>query len=164
MAATVEIHEWNGAGPTKSASKTGGTIRFKHADDATVDLANPMVKPASGQFDRSFIKHLGLDCSVAPGSQITNGKFYVGAPASGQTIYALRSASYAQQAADATSGNDGTYAANPAVGSPVTFLDSVFTGTGKIGDYVRAYVKLADSIAAPGVLPGVTATFTYDEI
>lgn len=163
MPATVDIHEWNGAGPTKSGAKTGGTIRFKHADDAAVDLVNPMVKPGAAQVDRSYIKHLGLDCSVAPGSQITNGKFYVGTPGTGQDIYALRSAAYAQQSGDAPSGNDATYAANPAVGSPVTFLDTTFTGTGRIGDYVRAYMKLDEDVAG-GVLAGVPATFSYDEI
>ena len=46
MAATVQIVEKNGAGGT-TTDKTSGTIRFKNADNSTVDLVNPMVKPGS---------------------------------------------------------------------------------------------------------------------
>ena len=47
MAATVQIVEKNGAGGTQT-DKTSGTIRFKNADNATVDTGNPMVKPGAG--------------------------------------------------------------------------------------------------------------------
>ena len=43
MAATVQIVEKNGAGGTQT-DKTSGSIRFKNADNSTVDLVNPMVK------------------------------------------------------------------------------------------------------------------------
>ena len=56
MAATVEIQEKNGAGGTPT-NKASGTVRFKNADDATVDTANPLVKPPSG-YDYSFEKWL----------------------------------------------------------------------------------------------------------
>lgn len=47
MAATVTILEKNGAGGT-TTDKTGGTVRLKKADNSTVDLINPLVKPAAG--------------------------------------------------------------------------------------------------------------------
>lgn len=59
MAATVQILEKNGAGPT-TTDKTSGTIRFKNADNATVDTGNPMVKPGAGT-DYSFEKWLRLN-------------------------------------------------------------------------------------------------------
>jgi len=52
MAATVTILEKNGAGGT-TTDKTGGTVRLKKADNSTVDLINPLVKPgqvATGHF------------------------------------------------------------------------------------------------------------------
>src|ERR1041385_8474829 len=74
MAATVLIREKNTAGET-ATDKTSGTIRFKKADDATVDANNPLVKPAAGS-ERSYEKWLRLNVSVAPTGQITNPKFY----------------------------------------------------------------------------------------
>ena len=47
MAATVQIVEKNGAGATQT-DKTSGNIRFKNADNSTVDTSNPMVKPGAG--------------------------------------------------------------------------------------------------------------------
>ncbi len=38
MAASVQVRELNGAGET-GTDKTSGTVRFKKADNATVDLA-----------------------------------------------------------------------------------------------------------------------------
>ena len=45
MAATMEIHEMSGA--DTGTDKTSGTIRFKDADNATVDTNNPLVVPAA---------------------------------------------------------------------------------------------------------------------
>ena len=42
-----EIHELNGGAET-GTNKTGGSIRFKMADNATVDLADPIPVPSSG--------------------------------------------------------------------------------------------------------------------
>jgi hypothetical protein len=161
MAATVSIRDYTSTGPTATVVSTA--IRFKHADNSTADANNPMVKPGTGLYDRSYIKHLGLYTADGPTNNITNGKFYSATPATGQAFYAYASATYAQSTADAASGNDSTYTANPTSGSPVTFLSTTHTGTGTIGNYVRLYARLADTVAAPGTLSNVALTFSYDE-
>ena len=75
MAATVIINEHNGAGGAKT-DKTSGTVRFKNADDANVDLIDPLVVPGSGQ-EYSFEKWLRLEITDAGGfTQIDNLRAY----------------------------------------------------------------------------------------
>ena len=73
MAAVVRIVQKNGAGATATDAASG--IRFKNADNATVDLVNPMVEPTSGS-DSSFEKWLRLEVTGGTYSQITNIKAY----------------------------------------------------------------------------------------
>ena len=70
MAATVQIVEKNGAGGTQT-DKTSGTIRFKNADNSTVDTSNPMVKPGAGT-DYSFEKWLRFNVSGGTYTEISN--------------------------------------------------------------------------------------------
>jgi hypothetical protein len=163
MAATTAVQETNGA--STGTATTVNSIRFKHADtyDASA-TTTPMVKPGSGLYDRSYVKWLSLTCSVAPSTNITNGKFYFATPPTGVSFYCISdSTAYSQSTADATSGLDSTWTANPTSGSPITFLSTTFTGTGKVGNYVRVYMRLADTVSA-GTLTGTTATFSFDEI
>ena len=167
MAATVLIREKNGAGET-ATDKTSGTIRFKNADNATVDLVNPLVKPGGGGFDRSYQKVLRLNVSVAPAGNITNPVMYMtGSAETGQTLYAktTNDGTYTQPTEPA---NDTGYtdAFTYTSGSPKD-MDAVnagpFTGTGDIADYLVMMMKIADTIAAPGTLPSKTITFQWDE-
>jgi hypothetical protein len=169
--ATTAVQETNGA--STGSATTVNSIRFKHADtfDASA-VTTPMVKPGSGLFDRSYIKHLSLYCSVAPSTNFTNGQFYLSTPPTGVNYYCMSdSAAYSQATADATLANDTTYNAgtsasrvNPTSGAnAITFLSTTFTGTGRVGQYVRVYMRLADTVTA-GTLAGTTFTFSYDEI
>ena len=74
MAATVQIREKNGAGQT-ATDKTSGTIRFKKADDATVDLNNPLVVPTS-LTEYSYQKWLRMYVSGGTYTQISNLRLY----------------------------------------------------------------------------------------
>lgn len=75
MAATVLIREKNGAGQA-ATDKTSGTIRFKNADDSTVNASNPMVKPVAGT-DRSYEKWLRMYIdTTGPSGVITSPVFY----------------------------------------------------------------------------------------
>jgi hypothetical protein len=167
MAATVLIREKNGAGEA-ATDKTGGTIRFKNADDANVDLNNPLVKPSSGQFDRSFEKWLRMNISVAPAGQITAPKVYMtGSAETGQTLYmrTTNPGAYTQPA-EAASDAGYTDAFTFTSGSPKA-MDVAnagpFTGTGDKGDYLVMMMKIADNIAAPGTLAAKTLTLQWDE-
>lgn len=168
MAATVLIREKNGAGET-ATDKTSGTIRFKNADDATVDLNNPLVKPSGGAFDRSFEKWLRLNVSVAAAGNITSPKFYTdGAQGNtGVTMYAKTTNPSAYSTpAEATADTGYTDAFTYTSGSPKA-LDVAnagpYTGTGDKGDYLQLMMKIADTVAAPGTLTGETLTFQWDE-
>lgn len=167
MAATVLIREKNGAGET-ATDKTSGTVRFKKADDANVDVSNPLVKPSGGNFDRSFQKWLRLNVSVAPAGNITNPKFYMsGSAETGQTLYIATTnpgtySTPVQETADTGYTDAFTYTS----GSPKA-LDVAnagpYTGTGDKADYIKMMMKIADTIAAPGTLPSKTMTFQWDE-
>ena len=167
MAATVLIREKNGAGET-ATDKTSGTIRFKNADNATVDLVNPLVKPGGGGFDRSFEKWLRMNISVAPAGNITNPVVYMsGSAETGQTLYmrTTNEGTYTQPA-EATADTGYTDAFTYTSGAPKD-MDAVnagpFTGTGDKGDYLVMMMKIADTIAAPGTLPSKTLTYQWDE-
>lgn len=167
MPATVQIREKNGAGET-ATDKTTGTIRFKNADNATVDLNNPLVKPTAGNFDRSYQKWLRLYIAVGPAGTITAPKFYMsGSAETGQTIYAQTTnpGTYSTPS-EPTSDTGYTDAFTYTSGSPKA-LDVAnagpFSSVGDFGDYLVMMMKIADSISAPGTLNSKTATFQWDE-
>ena len=88
MAATVQIVEKNGTAGTNT-QKDSGTVRFKNADNATVDTVNPMVIPTAG-VDYSFEKWLRLKVTVGPSSYIENLTFYTdGANGFGESVVPL---------------------------------------------------------------------------
>lgn len=162
MAATVTIVEKNGAGGTPT-DKTSGSIRFKNADNATVDLVNPMVKPVSG-VDYSFEKWLRLNVAGTY-SQITNIRMYTdGANGMGTGIglYAKAVATYATPAeATATTGYADAFTYTS--GAALSLGAGPFTGTGEKGDHAVLMCTVADT-AGQGVTPSETLTFAWDEI
>ena len=179
MAATVEIMEWNGAGGTRTA-KASGTIRFKNADNATVDLNDPLIKPSSGR-EYSFEKWLRLEITDAGGfTQVSNLQVYSdGANGFGTGIkcwYAL-SGTYIQPVVPAEADDPPRSAA---AGSPVENmadffgltsgspgdLDAINTGpftdgspSEPIGDFIALVMEVETTASQ-----GVTITFSYDEI
>jgi hypothetical protein len=181
MAATVVINEWNG-NSTKT-DKTSSTVRFKSADNATVDTNNPLSIPASGQ-TYSYEKWLRLAITGTPPSQrINNLKFYT----DGSNGYdsgsgfvklwgevaasgAFRSAEAAVAANSIPLGGSGsltmtnafTYTANGALS--LSSAAETFSGSGvDIGLFVVAVMEIEPS-ATQGTLTAETGTFSYDEI
>jgi hypothetical protein len=163
MAATVQIVEKNGGGGT-TTDKTSGTVRFKNADNSTVDLLNPMVKPPSGS-DFSFEKWLRLNVTGGTYSQITNVRAYMDGAnglGTGVLLWAKAVASYATPAeATATAGytNAFTYTS----GSPLVLGAGPFTSTGEKGDHLVMMMEV-QSTASGGLTPTETLTFAWDEI
>lgn len=164
MAATVQIIEKNGAGGTPT-DKTGGTIRFKNADNSTVDLNNPMVKPSTGQKDWSFEKWLRLNITGGSFSQISNLRAYTDGSSglgTGINIWAKAVGSYATPAeATASTGyaNLFTYTS----GSPLSLGAGPYTGTGEKGDHLVMMAEVTDAVAG-GLTPSETLTIAWDEI
>ena len=163
MAATVQIIEKNGAGGTPT-DKTSGTIRFKNADNATVDTSNPMVKPTSGT-DYSFEKWLRLNVTGGTYTEITNIRAYsdgANGMGTGVTPYAKAVTAYATPAeATGTAGYNAfhTYTS----GSPLTLGAGPYTSTGEKGDHLVMMLAVADT-ASGGVTPSETLTIAWDEI
>ncbi len=184
MAATVIINEVNGVGPGTRTDKTSGTVRFKNADNATVDLVNPLVVPPSLR-EYSFEKYLRLEITDEGGfTQVDNLQVYAdGANNFGTGIKVWY-------------GIVGTYAPpvvpseaedppqSSAVGSPQEAMSDLFgltsgspgdmdaINTGpftdsspseEIGDYLVLVMEV-ETTASQGVLAAETLTFSYDEI
>lgn len=162
MAATVTIVEKNGAGGTPT-DKTSGTVRFKNADNATVDLVNPMVKPVSGS-DWSFEKWLRLSFAGSY-TQATNLRCYSDGSSglgTGINVWARAVTAYATPAEGTAStgyANLFTYV----VGAPLSLGAGPFTGAGQQGDHLVMLCEVQDT-ATGGLTPSETVTFAWDEI
>jgi hypothetical protein len=167
MAATVLIKEHNGAGNV-ATDKTSGTVRFKNADDAAVDLNNPLVKPPSGN-DFSFQKWLRGNISVAPAGNITNWGVYTdGANSnSGAAMYfkTTNPTVYATPVEEtATTGYTSAFTYTSGAKKQLDVGNAgPYTVTGDFGDYCEAMMTIDNTVAAPGTLTGETLTFQWDE-
>ena len=73
MAATVLIEEMSAA--TTGVDKTSGTVRFKSADENTVDTTNRLQVPAAG-INYSYTKQLRFNITVAPSVDLQNLNAY----------------------------------------------------------------------------------------
>lgn len=163
MAATVQFIEKNGVGATPT-DKTGATIRFKNADNSTVDLVNPMVKPAAGS-DFSFDKWLRMNVTGGTYTAITNVKVYsdgANGLGTGVNVWAKAVTAYATPAeATATAGyaNFFTYTS----GAALSLGAGPFTGTGEKGDHAVMMAEVT-SAAAGGLTPTEAVTLAWDEV
>ena len=163
MAATVQIVEKNGAGGTKT-DKTGGTVRFKNADNSTVDLLNPMVKPGAGS-DWSFQKWLRLNITGGTFTQISDIRAYTDGSSglgTGINLWGKAVASYAtpaEETASAGYANMFTYTS----GAALSLGAGPFTGTGEKGAHLVMALEVQSS-AAGGLTPSETLTIAWDEI
>jgi hypothetical protein len=165
MAADVTIVEKNGA-PGTPTDKTSGTVRFKNADDATVDSNNPMVIPTSGA-DFSYEKWLRLKIgNTAPSDKINNLKFYtdgVSGFGTGISLWAKTVAAYSTPATTTTSTNY-TDAFSYTVGGALALSSTDFSATNtEIGSHLVMLMEVS-STATAGALSAETGTFSYDEI
>ena len=163
MAATVQILEKNGAGGT-GTDKTSGNIRFKNADNSTVDTSNPMVKPGAG-VDYSFEKWLRFNVSGGTYTEITNIKAYMDGGnglGTGVTLYAKAVTAYATPA-EATSVSGYTDAFTYTSGSPLTLGAGPFTSTGEKADHLVMMLTVGTT-ASGGITPSETLTVGWDEI
>ena len=164
MAATVIVNEFHGptATPVKT-DKTSGTVRFKNADNATVDLNDPMVIPTAGT-DISYEKILRLN-ATGTFTQISNYKFYTdGANSLGTGVSCL----YKKEGAYGTpieppntTGFTDIFAATS--GAPVTLGTPNVTAAGDFGDFLTMILTV-DSTASQGTTTQETLTFSWDEI
>lgn len=182
MAATVLIREKNTLSETPT-DKTSGTVRFKNADNATVDLSDPLQVPTSGQ-EYSVEKWLRANISGGTFTQISNlraysdgsNEFGTGVKTWYDTIGAFDSTNGGTVPNEANDPPLGPDDATPMTdwfgtnsGSPAD-LDAINTGpfdsTGlpkDIGDYLVLVMEV-EPTASQGVLSTETLTVSWDEI
>jgi hypothetical protein len=174
MAATVQVHELNGAGET-ATDKTSGTIRFKMADDSIANLSDPLVVPGAGTA-YSYQKFLRFYVSGGTYTQISNLRLYTDGSngfGTGCKLWVKTAAAYATPAIPSTSNDPPQLSGVNMVdaftytsGSPLD-LDALnagpFTGNGYKGDYA-VLVYEVEPTASQGLKPAETITIAFDEI
>jgi hypothetical protein len=175
MVATVIINEKNGAGETATA-KTSGTVRFKNADNATVDTVAPLVIPTSNR-EYSYEKWLRLEITGGTFTNVSNVNFYTDGAngyegASGFVkLWAAADATYStpviptetndppQQSAVAMT-NAFTYTS----GSPLSLGAGPYSSAAEIGSYVVLVMEVETAATTSGASGDETLTFSYDEV
>jgi hypothetical protein len=169
MAATVQIHEMTAA--AAGVDKTSGTIRFKAADDQTVDTNNRLQIPAPTATIYSYTKHARFYLQSAPSVDIQNLRCYTDGANGFDGASGYVGVQYNVPAAglgtfpNINTNIAGTDLFTKTSGSPVD-LDAIntgpHTGTGYKGDHIRMQMSVTDQ-ASPGTLTAEPMTFAYDE-
>lgn len=168
MAATIQIHEMSAL--AAGTDKTSGTVRFKDADDATVDLNNPLEVPAADTI-WSYTKKLRAYMEAAPDTQISNMRWYTDGTISFGTGIGVQAKNLgvtwgANYKTEMSGGSD---LFGYTSGAP---LDGDGTDAGPfvpadddsyIGDLIELQMSVA-STASNGALAAETLTLAYDEI
>lgn len=162
MAATVQIHEITAT--DTGVDKTSGTVRFKSADETTVDTSNRLTIPGAGE-DHSYTKQLRLYCSVAPSVDLANVQAYSDSSndyGTGVLVdYDVHTAFQTQTDTDIAGTDLFTKTSGDAIDMDA-FNSDPKTDTGYFGDVLRLQMGVA-STASPGSLSAETLTFSYDE-
>jgi len=168
MAANVDIREFNGVAPGTPTTKTSGRIRYKDADDANVDLNNPIVRPGAGSV-YSYEKVLRLRIgATGPTGSLTNPRAFgdgANGYGTGITLEAGVNGSYVQPVnTNSAIATVDFFTYNS--GSPLA-LDAnnpgPYSGTNvDIADFLYLQSEVA-STASPGLTGAETITIAFDE-
>lgn len=165
MAATMNIYEMSAAGA--GTDKTTSTVRFKLADNATIDANNPITIPSSTTPTRSYSKRLQLYCATAPDTQIDNLQMYTDGSSSWTGVAVEASNTGTTFASNATSALAGVASLFDYTSGSAFDMDAqvggMVTATGFCGDILGLQMAVA-SDASSGTLSAETITFSYDEI
>jgi len=168
MAATVTINEHNTSTPDTRTDKTSGVIRCRANDSATVDANNPLQKPGSGLFTRSYEKWLQLRIgATGPGGVINNLQFYTTGGAGGGAVVYVRTTNPTVYATPAVPANDSagtaatTYTSGARKAAGTGPYSSINTN---IGDFIVLWMTLNDTVAAPqSPTSNLNIFVSYDE-
>ncbi|MCP6727576.1 MAG: hypothetical protein KJI69_06210 [Patescibacteria group bacterium] len=158
-------------------------LRFKQADNATIDSSDPMPIPTAGtEFSRW--KQIYLVCTTAPDTQVDNVRFFTdgGGFGTGITVrvgdqFPLHSAAietgYDVSDANAvmtthtditTSSDAFTFTTgSPLSGPTISEAGGIINAIGETTNYLVLQMEVL-STASPGNLTDETFTFRYDEI
>ncbi len=194
MVATVAVYVETGPNATPVAVDTTAiagsppNIRFKTADDPTIDANNPIPIPAAGT-KRSFWKHIFLKATAGPFTQIDNVKFFTDGTGFGTGITVFAGDETPIRTSVSTAGYDQATGSVGDDGDELTTHTNITAKTEVFGNFISATPKsitigeagaVIDAIgettnylicqmdvastAGPGDLPNEVWTFQYDEI
>ena len=168
MAAVIQIHEMSAL--TTGVDKTNGTVRFKDADDATVDANNPLQVPAADSI-YSYTKKIRAYMEAPPDTSVSNLRWYTDGTNSFGTGISVNvknlGNTWGANYKTAMSGGADLFGKTSA--SP---LDGDGTNAGPfdsdddnayIGDLIELQMAVA-STAANGTLTAETLTLAFDEV
>lgn len=161
MAATVILNEWTGTtGSPTLTDKTSGTVRYKKANNSTVDANNPLVKPTAGN-ERSYEKWMQLRITgTGPTGAITNLQWYTdGTNSYGTGITAfvrttnIASGSFVTPVipgSDAAGTDQFTFTTSSRKNADAVTAGSPYSGTNtNIGDFIILWMTLDTTVSAP---------------
>jgi hypothetical protein len=162
MAATIQIHEMTGG--SAGTDKTSSTVRFKSADETTVDTTNRLQIPVSST-NYSYTKQLRFYFATGPSVDIQNLRCYSDGTNTFGTGIGVQYTIHASFQTQINTDISGTDLFTATSGSPID-LDAnntgPHTGTGYKGDFLRMQMSVA-STASPGQLSAETLVCAYDE-
>ena len=189
MVATFEVFLDTGGSSGSPGTETSTdslgppNIRFKRADNPTIDGNDPNIIPVSGS-NESRWKQIYLKCTVAPDTQVDNVKIYTDGTGfgTGVSVEVGSETPIKNSASDAgydpSDTNDEDMAVHTGISSHSNFFaftsgspkDVTISETGNIIDAINEttnYVVLQMDVAntaTPGNLTNETVTYEYDEI
>jgi len=158
-------------------------IRFKQADNATIDANDPIPIPAAGS-EYSRWKQIYLYCDTAPSTQVDNIRFYTDGTGFGTGITVNVADQFPVKNSGADTGYDVSDAnevmtthtditsvtdaftftsGSPLSGPSISEAGNVINAIGETSNYLVLQMVVA-STASPGDLANETFTFKYDEI
>ncbi len=189
MVATMSVYLDTGGTDNSSGTQTDidalgpPTLRFKQADNPTIDSNNPIPIPAAGT-EYSRWKQIYLYCDVQPDTQIDNIQFYTDGGGFGTGITVLAGDEFPVHNSGAETGYDvsdanevitnhtditgGTDAFSFTSGSTlsgpsISEAGSIINAAAETSNYLVLSMQVINT-ASPGDLANETFTFQYDEI
>lgn len=163
MAATVEIRSFHGATPDSGTNVASGSVRFKQADNDTVDANNPIPIPAAGT-NYSFVKQFRFYAATTPANTINNLKFYTDGANGFGTGVGMTASAPAAYAGTATSGTTTSLTDSGAnFGTEVVGMVLEITGGTNSGQSRRITVRnSATQVTVASAFPSaIDATSVY---
>ena len=159
------------------------TLRFKQADDATIDSASPLPIPAAGSAYSRW-KQIYLKCSTAPDTQVDNIKFYTDGSSFGPGVTCNAADEFPVKNSGADTGYDVSDAnavmtthtditavtdafsftsGSPLLGPSISEASSLINAINETTNYLVLQLVVT-STASPGDLANESFTFQFDEI
>ncbi len=157
-------------------------LRFKQADNKTINTSNPMVVPAAGT-EYSRWKQIYLKCTTQPDTQVNNVKFYTDGGNFGTGITVKVGDGTQVKNSGASTGYDVsdadevitnhtdvaaatdvfTYTSGSSRVVSISEAGSIINAAGETTDYLVLSMEVINT-ASPGDLANETWTWQYDEI